>query len=86
MEVGTPSAREMSKSLDDETIQLGEDDETKLVHSQKALVGKIITWRILNKGAIKQMLLKAWELYDGVQVSDVGFNMFLFTFNREEEV
>lgn len=29
--------------------------------------------------------MKAWERYDGVQVSDVGFNMFLFTFNQEEE-
>lgn len=48
-------------------------------------MGKIITDRILNRGAVKNMSGTAWGNPDGLQVSDVDPNMFLFTFNNKEK-
>lgn len=49
-------------------------------------MGKVITDRPLNKGAIRSMLKKAWGDLDDLHISNVGVNMFLFTFSNEKEV
>lgn len=72
-------------SLDDSTIQLDEEVIFIKGPDQAALVGKVITDKSLNRNAIKNMLGKAWGNPEGLQVSDVGFNMFLFSFNSKEE-
>lgn len=39
---------------------------------------------MLNRGAIKDMLLKASGSDEDIQIADIGANLFLFTFQREE--
>lgn len=68
------------------TIQLDEEDLRNVSSTQIALVGKVITDKVLNRGAIKNILLKAWEDVEGMQITDFGVNLFLFSFNSEEEI
>lgn len=85
MDVATPGREEERRSLDDITIVLDEGDTTTLKNSQYTLIGKVITDRTLNRNAIKDMLHKAWGDLEGLQISDVGLNLFLFAFSKEEE-
>lgn len=85
MEVGTPCGDREKQTLDEATIQLDEEKIRGGVFSQTSLVGKLVTDKELNKGAVKNLLIKAWGHLDGVQVADVGPNKFLFTFNKREE-
>lgn len=84
MEIGTPSIDIEVKSLDEATILLEEETENQDFAGQLTLVGKIITDKVLNKGAIRNILIKAWGYPTGLQVSDAGFNKFIFTFNTRE--
>lgn len=84
MDIGTPIREEGRVVLDEIPILL-EEDVNRIDQVQHALVGKVIADRPLNKAAIKNMLLKAWGDIEDVQISDVGLNLFLFTFNKEEE-
>lgn len=84
IEVGTPNLGVEGKTLDEATILL-EEEYTDQDHSgQNTLVGKIITDKVLNKGAIRSMLIKAWGYPAGLQVSNAGYNIFLFIFNTRE--
>lgn len=85
MEVGTPKNDSEMQSLGEPTVVLNEEDVGCQEQTQGALVGKVITDKSLNRSAIKNMLGKAWGNPDGLQVSDIGPNMFLFTFNSKEE-
>lgn len=85
MEIGTPNPRVGSRVPVEPTIYLDEGNEGNKSQEQAALVGKVITDRSLNRGAIKNMLGKAWGNPEGLQVSDVGFNLFLFSFNNKED-
>lgn len=84
MEIGTPSSGPIRRTLDGSTIQLEEERRNTEQSPQVTLVGKVITDRMLNKVAIKNMLMKAWGELDGLQVSDAGHNLFLFTFAKRE--
>lgn len=85
MDIGTPDAMGGNCTLDDSMVFLENEEQDNREEIQHALVGKIITDRLLNKGAVKNMLLKAWGNPDSVQVVDVGQNLFLFTFNTKGE-
>lgn len=85
MEVGTPCGDREKQTLDKATIQLDEEKTRGGVFSQTSLVGKLVIDKELNKGAVKNLLIKAWGHLDGVQVADVGPNKFLFTFNKRKE-
>lgn len=49
------------------------------------LVGKILAEKVLNRGAVKSIITKAWGNLDGLKISDLGPNRFLFFFSKEEE-
>lgn len=62
------------------TVTLVVSENTNLLLAKRSLVGKVLTNKMLNRGAVKAILLKAWGEPDGVQVTDMGTNLFLFTF------
>lgn len=47
--------------------------------TKHTLVAKIIT-KIRNRNAVKEILYKAWQAYEGLLISDRGPNMFFLTF------
>lgn len=49
-------------------------------YSLRALVGQIISKKTLNKKAVINIMLKTWEQYKGLLITDMGANKFLFTF------
>lgn len=51
--------------------------------AHKSLVGKACTKKTLNKATIKDIISKAWIMYPDLHISDLGRNMFLFSFARE---
>lgn len=85
MEVGNSSFGPFNRTLDGSIIHLEEEERQEEQEAQTTLVGKVITDRLLNKAAIKNMLIKAWGITVGLQVSDAGFNLFLFTFTNRED-
>lgn len=84
MSLGEPSSGALLKNLNEATIQLHEEGEESQ-QSHSSLVGKLLTDKILNKGVVKEILRKAWGELKDLKISDVGQNMFLFTFNSQEE-
>lgn len=85
MDVGTPSLDAERDIQNEPTIWLDDDDLGGRELGQATLVGNVITYKPLNRGAVKCILDKAWGSPEGLQVADVGFNLFLFTFNSQEE-
>lgn len=53
--------------------------------SNKALVGKIRSTKILNVKAVKDVIFKAWISYKGLHITELGKKCFLFSFNHEVE-
>lgn len=49
--------------LDEINITLDDEGEDSTHLTQRTLVGKVISDRILDRGAIKNILLKAWGEY-----------------------
>lgn len=62
--------------------------KSNIEYSLRALVGKIISHKVYNKKAIRNIMFKTWEQYKGLKITDMGENKFLFTFpsvsNTEE--
>lgn len=79
------SSSEGTKLLDDFTIQVEENEDISLQQSQRTLVAKVLTDKSLNRGAIKLILSKAWGEPEGLQMNDVGMNLFMFIFKENEE-
>lgn len=72
---------EESPDLDELTIALEPDPETKVDLAQRMLVGRIFTYKVLNKLAVKQTIVRAWGNLQDLQVGDLNLNTFLFTFS-----
>lgn len=53
--------------------------------SNKALVGKIRTTKKLNIKAVKEIIAKAWGNYKELHITELGQNMFLFSFHQEAD-
>lgn len=51
-----------------------------------SLIGKFLTCRSFNKKAALSTLKRAWGLEDGVQIVEVGSNLFQFKFNTDFEM
>lgn len=75
----------LSRKLDDIVIQLEEGGGNSLLQVPRTLVGKILTDKSLNRGAVKHILSKAWGDPEGLQMADVGMNLFMFIFLDIEE-
>ena len=59
-----------------------EEMEKKVISS--TLVGRIICSKVLNKGAVKSILYKAWGEPISMTISDLGPNTFMFNFTEDE--
>ncbi|KAJ1411314.1 Zinc finger, CCHC-type [Sesbania bispinosa] len=76
-----------TESPDDEfTIELESDPLQSTLLAKRSLVGKIISQKPLNRVAVKSILIKAWENRGEFQITDMGKNMFLFSFGATQEV
>lgn len=71
--------------LDGTFIHLEDEAEEQDQLVGRTLVGEILVERVLNRGAVKDILIRAWGNLQGIQVTGVGTNLFLFTFTKEEE-
>lgn len=61
-----------------------EDTDSSLLASEvnlnRVLVGKIIDQRIINKQAMRDIVMHSWKFLDSLEVEDLGNNAFLFSF------
>lgn len=73
------------KRLDELIIQLDVAEENVEGPALSSLAGKILTEKSLNKGAVKNILCKAWDEPQEMEISDFGKNLFLFTFKSKVE-
>lgn len=68
--------------MEEATVVLDEEDIGITQNTERTLIGKVMSDRPLNKGAVKGILFKAWGNPKGLTVADVGVNLFLFTFEE----
>ena len=88
-------ANDVSKILEHMTLNLEEEEAITISNEGRreelkscalSLIGKFITCKSFNKRATLVTLKKAWGLEDGVQVIEVGSNLFQFKFRSEFEL
>lgn len=80
----TPKGILPTPTIDGATLDLQPEEENSLELAKRTLIGKILTDKAINKNVMKSMLLKAWNIQTGVQMTDMGINVLLFTFKEEE--
>lgn len=80
---GAGSSLEMDTSkLEGSEIELEEYCTEGVDFAKRTLVGKFMTERLVNRGAVKTIVPKAWGEPAGMEISDMGPNMFMFTFEN----
>lgn len=52
---------------------------------RKTLVGKIVSERPPNLNIVKNMIHKAWNMQNGLGISEIGENVYRFSFEKEED-
>ena len=66
------------------SIKLKANDKAVSIMYNLGLVGKILADKVINKNAVKAILLKAWSTAKGVQIVDLSDNnIYLFKFAAE---
>ncbi|KAJ1389811.1 Zinc finger, CCHC-type [Sesbania bispinosa] len=73
------------KDNEDIVVELESDALNSLQLARRSLVGKVMSEKPLNKGAVKSILIKAWNLSIEVHATDMGSNLFLFTFMHKKD-
>ncbi|KAF7809654.1 reverse transcriptase [Senna tora] len=73
--------RDDSVTLEWGSIDGGGDNVEKFI-----LVGKIIADKTLNRNAVRSMILKGWNCRGEVVIGEMGVNLFMFTFEKEEDM
>ena len=75
----------MKLTLDEEEmINISDEGQQEELEScALSLIGKFLTCKPFNKRAALATLKKSWGLEDGVQVVEVGSNLFQFKFRSE---
>lgn len=53
--------------------------------AQRTLVGQLHTNKSQNRAATKSIIAKAWSAVHNLQISELGKNKFLFTFELEND-
>ena len=62
---------------EEEDIQVSEEGRLdELEGCALSLIGKFLTCKPFNRKAAKNMLRRAWGLEKGLQISEVGSNLF----------
>jgi hypothetical protein len=62
-------------------VEPGVEDKAKLM-----LLGKVLSSRPFSRGVVKEIIAKAWNTVNEVDVEGVDKNVFLFTFKHEVDV
>ena len=69
---------------EEEVITISDEGRKEEIEScALSLVGKFLTCKPFNKRAAQNTLRWAWSLEEGVQIIEVGSNLFQFKFSRE---
>lgn len=69
---------------EEETIKISDEGRREEIEScSLSLIGKFLTCKNFNKRAATNTLKKSWGLEDGVQIVEVGSNLFQFKFKTE---
>ena len=72
---------------EEEVIEVSDEGRQEEIEScSQSLLGKFLTCRPFNKKATTNTLKKAWGLEGGVQIMEVGSNLFQFKFQTEFEM
>lgn len=69
---------------EEEVITISDEGCKEEVEScSLSLIGKFLTCKPFNKRVAQNMLRRAWSLKKGVQIVEVGSNLFQFKFSSE---
>lgn len=68
----------------EELVEIEENDGERVEMARRTLLGKVLARKIVNKGAVRAICVSAWGEAAEVKVSDMGPNIFMFTFPSEE--
>nr|POE46607.1 hypothetical protein CFP56_58489 [Quercus suber] len=63
-----------------------EVNQESSVQSKLLLVGKILSKKSFSRVVVRDIVIKAWNLFTEVEVSILDRNVFLFSFNHEADV
>ncbi|KAJ1422118.1 hypothetical protein SESBI_13245 [Sesbania bispinosa] len=86
MEENTMTSHDPDAPHEDITVELESDSLQSTLLARRSLVGRILSRKLLNRGVVKSILAKAWDEYGDFQITDMGTNMFLFSFTKQKEV
>ena len=70
--------------LEGDTVPLEDVEEKEGAIITSTLVEKIICSKVLNRGAVKNILVKAWGELGTLSITDLGPNNYIFNFTDEE--
>ena len=74
-------------SEEEEDIQVSDEGRMDEIDGcVLSLIGKFLTCKPFNRKAAKNTLRHAWGLDKGLQISEVGINLFQFKFQLEYEL
>lgn len=68
--------------IEDQVISL--DRETRNQQTANTTIGKLVTYKTPNKNAVKNLIIKAWGNPEGVNIVDMGPNLFLFKLKEKK--
>ncbi|XP_030924593.1 uncharacterized protein LOC115951549 [Quercus lobata] len=72
---------------EEEVIAISDEGRKEEIEScSLSLIGKFLTCKPFNKRAALSTLRRAWGLEEGVQMVEVGSNLFQFKFKTEFEM
>ncbi|XP_075659009.1 uncharacterized protein LOC142628856 [Castanea sativa] len=68
----------------EETIEISDEGRLMEIESRNlSLIGKFLTCKPFNKRAAKNTMRRAWGQNEGLQILNVGSNLFQFKFSSE---
>ena len=69
---------------EEEDITISDEGRKEEIEScTQSLIGKFLTCKSFNKSVAHNMLRKAWGVDKGMQIVEVGLNLFQFKFKIE---
>ena len=71
-------------ALEEEVIAISEEGRLPEIEScNLSLIGKFLTYKVFNKRAAMNTIRRAWGMNTGLQIVEVGSNLFQFKFQIE---
>ena len=69
---------------EEEVIAISETGRLEAIEScSLSLIGKFLTCKPFNKRAVKTTIRRAWGMDEGLQIPEIGPNLFQFKFQSE---